>query len=76
MIPARRSASHLWVSLRSVLAVVLQPVLFSKEVVGTIKDNFKLFDGVGTPGPRLLHVERTALPPGLGPQPFVLSTKS
>jgi hypothetical protein len=56
---------------------ILQPVLFSKEVVRAIETNFRIFDGAGTSGPRLPRVEKTALPPiGLGPQTFVLSTKS
>jgi hypothetical protein len=54
---------------------VLHPVFFSQEVVRTIEANFRIFEGVGTPGPRLLRAEWEALSAGLGPQTFVLSTK-
>ena len=78
MLPAGSMTHDLNVPLaiRSSGSFVLQPVLFSKEVVQTIEINFKIFDGAGTPGPRLLRVEKTSPPPGLGTQPFVLSTKS
>jgi hypothetical protein len=55
---------------------VLHPVLFSKEVVRTIENKFWIFDGPGTPAPRLLRSEMTATPPGLRPPQIVLSTNS